>query len=65
MKSVIICDMEGIILKMNKGAADMFGYNPNELIGNKRVSLFSPGEIVLQNDDSFKKLPFSRLGLTL
>ena len=49
MKSVIICDMEGIILKMNKGAADMFGYNPNELIGNKRVSLFSPGEIVLQN----------------
>ena len=22
-------------------------------------------EIVLQNDDSFKKLPFSRLGLTL
>ena len=40
MKSVIICDMEGIILKMNKGAADMFGYNPNELIGNKRVSLF-------------------------
>ena len=49
MKSVIICDMEGIILKMNKGAADMFGYNPDELIGNKRVSLFSPGEIVLQN----------------
>ena len=49
MKSVIICDMEGIILKMNKGAAEMFGYNPNELIGNKRVSLFSPGEIVLQN----------------
>ena len=41
--------MEGIILKMNKGAADMFGYNPNELIGNKRVSLFSPGEIVIQN----------------
>ena len=24
-EGVIICDMEGIILKMNKGAADMFG----------------------------------------
>ena len=40
MKSVIICDMEGIILKMNKGAADMFGYNPNELIGNKGYLFF-------------------------
>ena len=49
MKSVIICDMEGVIQKMNKGAAEMFGYDPKELIGIKRVSLFSPGEIVLQN----------------
>ena len=49
MKSVIICDMEGVIQKMNKGAAEMFGYDPEELIGIKRVSLFSPGEIVLQN----------------
>ncbi|MBB12946.1 MAG: hypothetical protein CMC78_02120 [Flavobacteriaceae bacterium] len=49
MKSVIICDMEGVIQKMNKGAAEMFGYDPKELIGVKRVSLFSPGEIVLQN----------------
>ena len=40
MKSVIICDMEGIIQKMNKGAADMFGYDPNELIGNKRYLFF-------------------------
>ena len=49
MKSVIICDMEGVIQKMNKRAAEMFGYDPKELIGIKRVSLFSPGEIVLQN----------------
>jgi 1,4-dihydroxy-2-naphthoate octaprenyltransferase len=49
MKSVIICDMEGVIQKLNKGAAEMFGYDPKELIGIKRVSLFSPGEIVLQN----------------
>ena len=40
MKSVIICDMEGVIQKMNKGAAEMFGYDPKELIGIKRVSLF-------------------------
>ncbi len=49
MKSVIICDMEGVILEMNKGALEMFGYGKDELIGKKRVSLFSPGEIVIQN----------------
>ena len=45
MKSVIICDMEGLILKMNNGAEEVFGYKPDELIGKKRVSIFSPGEI--------------------
>ena len=49
MKSVIICDMEGVISEMNKGALDMFGYKKEELVGIKRVSIFSPGEIVLQN----------------
>ena len=49
MKSVIICDMEGVIQEMNKGALDMFGYTKKELIGKKRVSIFSPGEIVIQN----------------
>lgn len=49
MKSVITCDMEGVILTMNKGAEEIFGYDKNELIGLKRVSIFSPGEIVLQN----------------
>ena len=49
MKSVIICDMEGVILEMNKGALEMFGYGKDELIRKKRVSLFSPGEIVIQN----------------
>ena len=49
MKSVIICDMEGIIQEMNKGALEMFGYTKKELIGKKRVSIFSPGEIVIQN----------------
>lgn len=49
MKSVIICDMEGIILQMNDGASEVFGYDPKDLIGIKRVSVFSPGEIVIQN----------------
>jgi len=49
MKSVITCDLEGTILTMNSGAEQIFGYNKDELIGKKRVSLFSPGEIVLQN----------------
>lgn len=49
MKSVITCDMEGIIETMNSDAEQIFGYTTDEIIGKKRVSLFSPGEIVLQN----------------
>ena len=49
MKSVITCDMEGVIETMNNDAEQIFGYKKEELIGKKRVSLFSPGEIVLQN----------------
>lgn len=32
-----------------KGAQEIFGYTPEEVIGKKRISVFSPGEIVLQN----------------
>lgn len=49
MKSVITCDTEGIIKTMNTTAVQLFGYEKDELIDRKRVSLFSPGEIVLQN----------------
>jgi 1,4-dihydroxy-2-naphthoate octaprenyltransferase len=49
MKSVITCDTEGIIETFNKGAEEMFEYDKKEVVGSKRVSLFSPGEIVLQN----------------
>ncbi|MDX1666432.1 MAG: UbiA family prenyltransferase [Saprospiraceae bacterium] len=49
MKSVITCDMEGIIETANAGSEKIFGYDKEELIGRKRVSVFSPGEIVLQN----------------
>jgi 1,4-dihydroxy-2-naphthoate octaprenyltransferase len=49
MRSTITCDMEGVIETMNDGAEKIFGYKKEELIGKKRVSIFSPGEIVLQN----------------
>jgi 1,4-dihydroxy-2-naphthoate octaprenyltransferase len=49
MKSVIICDMEGRIEKFTKGAEDIFGYTAEEVVGKERVSVFSLGEIVLQN----------------
>ena len=49
MKSVITCDMEGRIETFSKGAEDLFGYRADEVIGKERVSVFSPGEIVLQN----------------
>ena len=49
MKSVIICDMEGVIQEMNKGALNMFGYSKEELVGIKRVSIFSEADIVIQN----------------
>lgn len=49
MKSVITCDMEGRIETFNKGAEELFGYRAAEVVGKERVSVFSPGEIVLQN----------------
>ena len=49
MKSVITCDMEGRIETFNKGAEKIFGYKADEVISKARVSIFSPGEIVLQN----------------
>ena len=48
-RSVITCDMEGRVLTMNRGAVEIFGYNKEELIGKKRGSIFSPGEIVIQH----------------
>ncbi|HEX2066936.1 MAG TPA: PAS domain-containing protein, partial [Candidatus Thermoplasmatota archaeon] len=45
--SVITCDMEGRIETFNDGAQRIFGYTPEEVVGRKRVSLFSPGEVVL------------------
>ncbi len=46
-KSVITCDMEGRIETFNAGAEQIFGYLAAEVVGSKRVSLFSPGLTVL------------------
>jgi len=43
VKSVVTCDMEGRIETFNSGAEQVFGYRADEVIGKKRVSLFSPG----------------------
>ena len=40
MKSVIICDMEGIIQEMNKDALNLFGYSKDELIEKKESQFF-------------------------
>jgi 1,4-dihydroxy-2-naphthoate octaprenyltransferase len=48
-KSVITCDMEGIIETFSPGAEQMFGFSKEEAVGKMRVSAFSPGEVVLQN----------------
>src|SRR5688572_27096853 len=45
--SVITCDMEGRIETFGEGASRLFQYRPDEVVGKKRVSLFSPGEVVL------------------
>ncbi len=45
--SVITCDLEGRIETFNTGAQEIFGYAPGEVVGKRRVSLFSPGDIVL------------------
>ena len=49
MKSVITCDLEGVIETINSDGEKLFGYPKEELIGKKRVSLFSSGEVVIQN----------------
>jgi PAS domain S-box-containing protein len=45
--SIITCDIEGRIETFNEHAEKIFGYTADEVIGKKRVSLFSPGMVVL------------------
>jgi len=55
LKSVITCDLEGRIETYNPGAQELFGYAPEEVIGKKRVSLFSPGLVVLGHVQTWLK----------
>ena len=54
-KSVITCDLEGRIETFSPGAAELFGYAPEEVVGKKRVSLFSPGLVVLEQIEGWLK----------
>jgi 1,4-dihydroxy-2-naphthoate octaprenyltransferase len=56
VKSVITCDLEGRIETFNQGAEQVFGYRADEVIGKKRVSLFSPGQVVLQHVPNWLKI---------
>ncbi|HSG45334.1 MAG TPA: UbiA family prenyltransferase [Anaerolineales bacterium] len=56
IKSTITCDLEGRIDTFNEGAEQIFGYTAEEVIGHKRVSLFSPGLIVLEHVPSWLKI---------
>lgn len=56
LKSVITCDLEGRIQTFNTGAEQIFGYRPEEVIGKKRVSLFSPGLTVLEHVSNWLKI---------
>ena len=55
VKSTITCDMEGRLETFNAGAEQVFGYSAAEVIGKARVSLFSPGLVVLQNVPAWLK----------
>jgi 1,4-dihydroxy-2-naphthoate octaprenyltransferase len=46
-KSIITCDLDGKVETFSEGAEKIFGYTKKEVIGKKRVSDFSPGEVVL------------------
>lgn len=54
-KSVVTCDMEGRIETYNDAAVQIFGYAPEEVVGKKRVSLFSPGLVVLGHVNDWLK----------
>lgn len=53
--STITCDLEGRIETFNEGAEKIFGYRAEEVIGQKRVSLFSPGLVVLEHVPAWLK----------
>ena len=60
VKSVITCDLDGKIETYSEGAATLFWYTKEEVVGKMRVSDFSDGQVVLGHvigwlDESVKK----------
>src|SRR5262245_61023605 len=55
-KSVITCDLEGRIETFSAGAEHIFGWRADEVIGKRRVSLFSPGMVVLEHVPHWLKM---------
>ena len=60
VKSVITCDLDGKVETFSEGAATLFGYTQEEVVGKMRVSDFSDGQVVLGHvigwlDESVKK----------
>lgn len=49
LTSTVHCDLEGKITFMSKGAKEIFQYDPEELLEKERVSVFSPGLVVLEH----------------
>lgn len=47
VKSIITCDLDGKVETFSDGAASLFGYTQEEVIGKMRVSDFSDGQVVL------------------
>ncbi|MBD48405.1 MAG: 1,4-dihydroxy-2-naphthoate octaprenyltransferase [Dehalococcoidia bacterium] len=45
--STVHCDLEGKITYLSDGAQEIFQYTNEELLGKERVSVFSPGLVVL------------------
>ncbi len=47
VKSIITCDLDGKVETFSDGAASLFGFSQEEVIGKMRVSDFSDGQVVL------------------
>ncbi len=44
--SIITCDLEGIVQTFSDGAASLFGWDPDEVIGKQTVAVFHQPEAV-------------------
>ena len=47
--STVHCDLDGKITYLSSGAQEIFQYTNEELLEKERVSVFSPGLVVLEH----------------